>query len=262
MCLVALYVETLGPRLAGQESTRQIVVSVLDERGAPVTGLTVQDFTLRVDGMQREVVRVDPASDPIQMAVLFEGLAATPQQTSAAVSMLTELLSNGSEVDVLTVRDDLEAAIDDAVDDLVARAAPRPVIVLLGQVQTLRRPLLSTPQVRARGVAGDFGGDVDLLARRLSESGTMFFGVSVTEGTLDRLQQLARMTGGRFELIPTAGGLVERVRGIALELSHQYVLSYMPIVSTSGYLQLELAVARQGLTVRWAPRPADVVASP
>ena len=256
LLLVALSMGTIGPRLAAQETGQQVVVSVLDERDVPVTGLTVQDFRLRVEGTQRDVVRVEPASDAMQVAVLFEGLAATPQQTSAAVATLTELLGSGSEVDVMTVRDDLEAAISDAADDLAARAAPRPIIILLGQVQTLRRPLLSTPQVRARGVAGDFRGDVDLVARELSESGTMFFGVSVTEGTLDSLQQLARMTGGRFELIPTAADLADRVSGIARDLSHQYVLSYEPVASRSDRLQdVELVVAREGLDVRWALRP-------
>ena len=67
---------------AGQTPAR-LLVSVLDADGAPVAGLTREDFTLRLDGAEREVISVEPAGQTVQVVAIFEGLAATQRQKSA-----------------------------------------------------------------------------------------------------------------------------------------------------------------------------------
>jgi VWFA-related protein len=47
-------------------------VSVVDQAGAPVPNLTPSDFVVREDNVAREVLRVEPATEPMQIAILVD----------------------------------------------------------------------------------------------------------------------------------------------------------------------------------------------
>src|SRR5688500_16543123 len=70
------------PRASGR--TRDVYVSVLDSKGVPVQGLTAADFTVREDGIAREVLKAVPATEPLQVALLVD-------DSQAATSMLQPL---------------------------------------------------------------------------------------------------------------------------------------------------------------------------
>ena len=78
-------------------------VSVLDADGAPVAELTVEDFTVREDGLLREVLRVSPATDPMQVALLVDN--------SVAMSPYLRDLRNGLESFVEQLAGDHEVAV-------------------------------------------------------------------------------------------------------------------------------------------------------
>ena len=63
---------------------QRVYVSVVDKKGAPVPALAVADLTIKEDGVSREVLKVEPATDPMQIAILVD----TSAVTSAAVSDL------------------------------------------------------------------------------------------------------------------------------------------------------------------------------
>ena len=54
-------------------------VSVLDKAGAPVPDLGPADFIVREDNVAREVLRVAPATDPMQIAILVDNSQAAAQ---------------------------------------------------------------------------------------------------------------------------------------------------------------------------------------
>jgi hypothetical protein len=69
--------EMPGPQQASR--TRDIYVSVLDDKGQPVPGLTTADFVVREDGTLREVLKAGPATAPLQVALLVDdSQASTP----------------------------------------------------------------------------------------------------------------------------------------------------------------------------------------
>jgi hypothetical protein len=70
----ALAVGLSGPVAADR---RSIIVSVLDQSGAPVKGVAPADLTVREDGATREVVEVKPATDPMAIALLVDNTKAT-----------------------------------------------------------------------------------------------------------------------------------------------------------------------------------------
>ena len=60
-------VALFGAGVAAQ-SQRAIIVTVLDQKGAPVKGVAAADLAVSEDGAMREVVVVKPATEPMTIA--------------------------------------------------------------------------------------------------------------------------------------------------------------------------------------------------
>ena len=252
LLLTALTIGVAGASAAtAGQAPRQIVVTVVDVDGAPVAGLTPEDFTLSLDGAERDVLSVAPVGTTAQVVAIFEGLAATQRQTSAAVTSFISSLDDDSIVDMQSVDGELDAAIVEAVEDLHRRAVARPVIVMLGQASEIVPSELQSSQVRGKRQAADLSGDLDRLGRLLAEHGIPFYGVSVTEVSLANFQALAAATGGRFEVIAAPTGLGAAMTGIAREIGARYLVSYAGNGAAGARPRVE--VTRPGLTVRAAP---------
>ena len=250
--LTALNIGLVGAlSVAAAQSTAQLLVTVLDADGAPVAGLTREDFTLRLDGVEREVVSVEPVEPGVQVVAIFEGLAATQRQTTAALTRFIASLDDDSIVDMQSVDGKLDAAIVEAVDDLHARGASRPVIVMIGQATEIVPSELQSSQVRGKRQATDLSGNLDQLGRLQAEHGILFYGVSVTEVSLANFRTLAAGTGGRFEVIAAPTGLSDTLTAIGRELGTQYLVSYASDAATGTRPVLE--GTRPGLRVRAAP---------
>jgi hypothetical protein len=65
--------------LVAQAVQRSLYVSVVDQSGAPVADLGPSDFIVREDRMTREVLRVERADEPMQIALLVDNSQAAEQ---------------------------------------------------------------------------------------------------------------------------------------------------------------------------------------
>ena len=70
--ILAVVLLTSPATLLSQALERSLYVSMLDQAGAPVPNLGPADFIVREDNVSREVLRVVPASDPMQIAVMVD----------------------------------------------------------------------------------------------------------------------------------------------------------------------------------------------
>ena len=100
---VAVVLHPTGTVLRAQSGDRAMFVTVLDSNGAPVHGLTPADFLIAEDGNEREVLRVDRATAPMQLAVLVD--------TSAAAAFATSDIRNGLDRFVTALHEGNEIAL-------------------------------------------------------------------------------------------------------------------------------------------------------
>ena len=98
--------------LLSQAIERSMYVSVLDQTGAPVPNMGPGDFIVREDNLSREVLRVVPATDPMQIAILVDNSTAAeplvPQirrALPAFLEALTKPTASGrrNEVAIITL---------------------------------------------------------------------------------------------------------------------------------------------------------------
>ncbi len=254
-CLAAagVVVATLSSSTASAQAPTRLLVTVMDEAGAPVAGLTRDEFTVRLDDVELDLVGVEPAPTSVQIVAIFEGLAVTQQQLTSALSQFIESLDDESIVDMQSVDGELDAAIIEAIDDLSARAAPRPIILMLGQASEIAPSGLQSSQVRGRRRATDLNGDIDRLAASLREHGILFYGVSAAQVPLTNLERLAAGAGGHFDTIAAPADLGGTMDAIGRELGTQYILSFSSSTPTE---MPDISVSRPGATtVRAIPLP-------
>ncbi len=248
MALAGAVLLTLAVPHASAQAADHLLVTVLDDAGVPVSGLTRNDFMVRRGDAEIELVSVDPAPSTVQVVAIFEGLAVPQRHLTAGLSTFIGSLDEDSVVDMQSVDDELDAAIVQAIDDLVARDAPRPVILMLGQASEIAPSDFQSSQVRGRRRARDLTGDIDHLVAQLVEHGILFYGLSAAQIPLTNFARLAQSTGGAFRILNEPAELGETVEAIGRELGAQYLLVVSP--PASAELPEVTVTLRGGSTVR------------
>ena len=114
--------------------TRDVYVSAVDSRGAPVPGLTAADFVVREDGAAREVLNVRQADAPMHVALLIDDSQAAADSTlylREGLAAFLERLRGRAQVALITMGDrpTVMAPYTADFEDLqkrVSRIFPRP----------------------------------------------------------------------------------------------------------------------------------------
>ena len=268
----------VSPAVASaQAEGPSIYASVLDRRGSPVTALTAADFTVREDGVQREVLRVSRASEPIRIAVLVdtsqamqphvnnlrEGLRAFFKQLQGEHEIalfefgdrptrLVDYTADPSRLEAgvgrLFARPGSGAYVLDAIVEasrgLRQREGARSVIVVI----TAEGPEFSDryhKSVLDELRASDATLNSFVLARRrtpLLSNGAREREFALTKG--------ATMTGGRREDLLTSMGLSDRLGDLAAELNAQYRIVYARPDVLIAPERIDVGVKGTSLTVR------------
>jgi len=257
---------------------------VLDKTGAPVQALTADDFTVREDGVEREVLRAVRADEPLQIAVLVDTSQAAGRSMSdvrkALKSFVQEmsgrhelaLIGFGERPTVLAeyTRDPerLEAgigrlfarrgsgayaldAIVEASRGLRTREGARRVIVLI----TTEGPEFSNRYHEQ--VLDELRPSATLHSFVLTRSGPSALDDARRQRELT-LAEGSVATGGRREHLLSSMALEDRLRDLAVELKNQYRVDYSRPAALIPPEEIDVDVKRAGLTVR-APRVPGMV---
>jgi len=272
-------------RPAAQGRERSLYVSVVDASGAPVRDLTTTDVIVKEDNVTREVLRVTPAIEPMQIAVLVDTSQAARdaiqhfrQALPSFVTALTAANDAGrkNEVAIIGIGErptilaeystnprDLQKGIDrlwslqssgmylldavlEAVQGFKIREATRPVIVAIAT----EGPDFSN---RHR----------DQVLEPLKSVSAAFYALmigqpssSLDPETRERaivLDEGPRITGGTHEQLLTSMALQPKLKQLADQLMHQYRVTYGRPESLIPPERITVTAAKPGLTARGTP---------
>jgi hypothetical protein len=275
----------LAPAAArAQAVERALYATVLDAKGAPLAEVSPADVVVREDGTAREVLRIVPATEPMEIAVLVDTSAALSPDTTQVRDALTAFVTTVAAahrvsivgfgdrptiladatsnvqalqkgISLIHPRQDAGAYTLDAVLEVSRgfqkRETPRPVIVL----------------VVVDGV--EFSNlPYERVLDALKASGAAMFVMNLARSTLkppsdewrNRSVLIARGTdetgGERVELVSSLG-LSKALATLADHLLHQVRVIYAHPQTLIPPERVTISAARPGVTVRGTPvKPA------
>ena len=269
-------------RATAQAIERAMMVTVVDESGAPVQDLGVSDFIVREDNVAREVLRVSRANEPMQIALLVDTSTAardniahyrtalptfvmmltnpseSGQKNQVAIiatgerpTLITDYTSSAIElqrgINRLWSRDDTGAYLLDSLletsQGFAKREASRPVIVVITQ----EGPELSYRQY-------------DQVLGPLRASAAAFYAMvlgtpsaSLSDEARSRnivLDEGTRGTGGSREQLLTPMALKSKLQQLAYLLTHQYLVTYAHPDSLIPPERVTVTAKKPGMTAR------------
>jgi hypothetical protein len=265
--------------LEAQAIQRALYVSAVNDAGASIPDLGPSDFIVREDNKAREVLNVEPAVDPMQIAILVDtsqGARNDIAHIRTALPGFIKTLTTGevkNEVAIIAIGErptvftnytfnqaELKKGIDRIwstpgsgaylLDGIVEtcqgfkkRGARRPVIVAI----LSEGPELSNFQH-------------DQVLDPLLANGAAFHAItmgrpstSLSDETRNRnmvLDDGPRQTGGRREELLTSMALDGKLTQLGDELTHQYKVTYARPQSLIPPEKVTVAAARPGVTAR------------
>jgi hypothetical protein len=277
LLLSALAWSTSSRPLLAQALQRSLHVTVLDASGNDVSGLGPADFIVTEDKARREVLRVEPATDPMQIALLVDDSPAVEPYLQDVRTALTAFVTaitadapagGKHQIALITLssrptikanytfdktvllkasnifpqqatRPTLLDGIDEAAGGLAKRHATRPVIVAV---------TTETEDVSFRVY--------DQVLESLADSGATLYVLDIggnSNNQRDRsivLGQGTEHSGGALETLLASNALGARMMRLAGHLTHQYLVTYARPNSLIPPEQVSVSAAKPGLKAR------------
>jgi VWFA-related protein len=267
------------PAAAQESRERTMYVSAVDQKGEPVEGLGQNDFVVREDGVQREVLRVTRATEPIDIAILVDDSAASesliPRVREALRSFIAKM-AMGNQIAIVGLADrptilanytSNTKLLQDAIGLLWPRT--RAGTTLMDALFEVSRGLerRETPRAVIIPIITD-GGDFpnrqyEQVMPEVKQAGAAIHAIAVgnfSSTDHDELRNRARIlsegtrtTGGQRISLLSEISVQQALDRLARELSSQYKVVYSRPESLIPPDKLEVSARRPGITMRGAP---------
>lgn len=277
-----------APPSASDTRNQTVYVSVLGPKDVPVTGLAAADFQVKEDGVTREVLKAEPATDPMQIVLLVDDSQAAAhalQPLREGLTSFVEKLKGRAEIGIVTVGDRATslvpsttdtAALKKGITRIFDRTAAGAYLLdgIMEVSQGFARRKATRPVIVAVAmdvVEGREGVEFsnlhyDPVLKQLQASGATLHVLSVGTAASSLADEMRNRnmviaegtarTGGRRDQILTPSGIAEAMPRVADELLNQYQVTYARPEMLIPPEKLQVTVTRPGVTVRARTRVA------
>jgi VWFA-related protein len=260
-------------------------VSVVDQDGAPVADLGPTDFVVKEDNRTREVLRVGPADEPMQIAILVDTsqaaqgeIAHIRQALPPFVATLTTPNAAGrrNEIAIIGIGERPTILSDYSTDPTqIAKGVDRiwslrsSGMYLLDAIVEVSQGLKKREAVRPVMIAIATSGieysnrQHDQALDPLKATGVAFYALMLGQADTSLrpeareraivLDEGPRATGGYNAQLLTGMALTPKLKQLADQLTHQYKLTYSRPESLIPPEKITVSVARPGLAARGTP---------
>src|SRR5687767_2059730 len=194
VCVIAFCLLTASALDARQPTTKTLYVTVLDNKGLPITDLEAAELEVKVGGKAMEIIRAEPAQMPFRIAVIVSDAGIGGFQQGVA-NFMQKLLGK-AEFGLISVVTQPEVVSEyssegAALREAVRRVGPR------GRARGTGAQLLEAIQEATKGVASD-GRRPVILALRVG-------GEAVTTLAGDDVRGDLRRSGAQLYVVSTVG---------------------------------------------------------
>ncbi|HEX6973977.1 MAG TPA: VWA domain-containing protein [Vicinamibacterales bacterium] len=274
------------PSAAGQgrdTRTRDVYVSVLDAKGAPVPGLTPADLVIKEDGVSREVLKVTPATEPMQIALVVDDSQASThaiQPLREGLNAFIDKMAGKAEIGLISIGERPTSLVQYTTDVAALKKGVGRIFARPGSGAYLTEGLLDVSKglqkrnaARPAIVAITFTGaefsnqQYQQVLDPLLASGATLHVLEVgmappsnTDEMRNRNMVIAEgtaQTGGRRDQLLADTAIPERMKQLADELSSQYLVTYARPESLIPPEKISVTSSKPGLTVRARTRAAS-----
>jgi VWFA-related protein len=283
LLLLAIAAEPLTAQRATDARDKDIYVSVVDSSGKAVEGLTAADFTVKEDGVAREVLKAGPATEPLTISLLVDdSQAATDaiQFIRDGLDAFVERLKGKAEIAIATFGErptnrldytTSTPALEKAISGIFQRTGSGSylldALIDISHGLELRKPARPTiVVVMTEGVEFSnrtYNQVLDALAR----SGAALHVIAIGQPASSQADEMrnrniviaegTERTGGRRDQVLALSGIPARLTQLADELANQYVVTYVRPGRLVPPETIEVSVTRPGLTARARTRVAE-----
>ena len=267
---------------ASDARTRDVYVSVLDNKDAPVAGLGTADFQVREDGAPREVLRAGPATAPLQIVLLVDdsqALNPALQPTREGLTKFVEKMEGHAEIGLVTIGERTTSLVQSTTDVNaltrgITRIFPRPGsgAYMLDGIMDISKGFQKRKAERPEiiGITMDAVEFSNLhweqVLKALDSSGATLHMLSIgspSSSLADEKKNLNQLiaegtkdTGGRRDQVLASSGIPEALLRVADDLLNQYVVTYGRPDRLIPPEKLQVTSTKPGVTVRARTRVA------
>lgn len=266
--LVLLAGGPLAAQFASGVNVVEVYASVTDGSGAPVEGLSRDDFELKENGEPQEISNFSAGDFPLSVALGIDRSFSMSGQRielakAGARAFLSELrpsdeamiLAIGSEVEVVAPLSAERTRQVEAVSRLDAFGTT-------GLHDAILRAIDAVQPARGRRALVLLSDGNDRYSRasaaealdRARRADVMIYPVALGAARPALFAELATLTGGRSFHQRDPNKLPDVLRAIARELREQYLLGYTPrrpiVAGSDEWRSITVSVARPGVHVR------------
>ncbi len=262
-----------------------VALNVVDEHGAPVSGLTVDDFVLTEDAKpERIAVFEKESSTPLSIVLALDASESVFSdrnlEREAARGFLKGLVRQQDRVDLMSFSDNVDEVVSftndvKSVDSGIGRIERGASTALYDAVYLASQRLGEAPPVAGErrvvvlitdGENTTHHGSYDAALEQAERAGAMIYSLIIVpvaadagrnEGGEHALIEMARDTGGKFYYVEDKHDLAPAFAHVSEDLRTQYTLGYYAPQSggnAAGLRQITLQLKDPKLRARYTLR--------